>query len=134
MERILKRKHDRHRGDLYKIRWKGYGAKSDTWEPRANINESLVRAFNAEDEEDEEDAHRSPAGHPLPSCAHASPQYAPPPPPPPPQQQQQQQSQNNLEAQSRSGAPLKPKKQPSGVGVVVVGGGIDHRGGGPAEP
>ena len=92
MERILKRKHDRHRGDLYKIRWKGYGAKSDTWEPRANINERLVRAFNAEDEEE---AHRSPAGHPLPSCAHASPQYArpPPPPPPPPQQQRQQQQQ-----------------------------------------
>ena len=73
VERILERKHDRHRGDLYKIRWLGYGVKDDTWEPRANIDERLVRAFNAEfgdsdeeDEEDEEEAHQSPAGHPLP--------------------------------------------------------------------
>ena len=57
VDRILDR-----RRRFYKIRWKGFGAADDTWEPRENIAPKLVRAFllsrgfaDGEEPSDEED-------------------------------------------------------------------------------
>ncbi|TDG39490.1 hypothetical protein AWZ03_014088 [Drosophila navojoa] len=46
VERILDSVHDDEHGVLYRIRWKGFGAKEDTWEPESNLScEGLIEKF-----------------------------------------------------------------------------------------
>ncbi|XP_030567120.1 M-phase phosphoprotein 8 [Drosophila novamexicana] len=46
VERILDFVDDDEHGGLYRIRWKGFGAKEDTWEPESNLScEGLIEKF-----------------------------------------------------------------------------------------
>lgn len=46
VERILDSVHDDEHGVLYRIRWKGFGAKEDTWEPESNLScEGLIEKY-----------------------------------------------------------------------------------------
>ncbi|XP_023174436.2 heterochromatin protein 1 [Drosophila hydei] len=46
VERILDSANDDEHGVLYRIRWKGFGAKEDTWEPESNLScEGLIEKF-----------------------------------------------------------------------------------------
>lgn len=46
VERILDYVDDDEQGRLYRIRWKGFGAKEDTWEPESNLScEGLIEKF-----------------------------------------------------------------------------------------
>ncbi|XP_030380763.1 M-phase phosphoprotein 8 isoform X2 [Scaptodrosophila lebanonensis] len=46
VERIVSCVEDDEHGILYRIRWKGFGAKDDTWEPESNLScHSLIEKF-----------------------------------------------------------------------------------------
>ncbi|XP_062138645.1 heterochromatin protein 1 [Drosophila sulfurigaster albostrigata] len=46
VERIVDFIEDDEHGGLYRIRWKGFGAKDDTWEPESNLScEGLIEKF-----------------------------------------------------------------------------------------
>ncbi|XP_034489625.1 M-phase phosphoprotein 8 [Drosophila innubila] len=46
VERIMDFVDDDENGRLYRIRWKGFGAKEDTWEPESNLScEGLIEKF-----------------------------------------------------------------------------------------
>ncbi|EDW82371.2 uncharacterized protein Dwil_GK25767 [Drosophila willistoni] len=46
VERIIDFVDDDEQGPLYRIRWKGFGAKEDTWEPESNLScEGLIEKF-----------------------------------------------------------------------------------------
>lgn len=46
VERIIDYVDDDEQGRLYRIRWKGFGAKEDTWEPESNLScEGLIEKF-----------------------------------------------------------------------------------------
>ncbi|EDV92460.1 M-phase phosphoprotein 8 [Drosophila grimshawi] len=46
VERIVDFVDDDEQGGLYRIRWKGFGAKEDTWEPESNLScEGLIEKF-----------------------------------------------------------------------------------------
>ncbi|KAH8408997.1 hypothetical protein KR009_004984 [Drosophila setifemur] len=49
IEKILDFVEDDEYGNLFHIRWKGFGPKDDTWEPEENIsNKNLIRKFKRE--------------------------------------------------------------------------------------
>ncbi|XP_068159970.1 M-phase phosphoprotein 8 [Drosophila tropicalis] len=46
VDRIIDFVDDDEQGPLYRIRWKGFGAKEDTWEPESNLScEGLIEKF-----------------------------------------------------------------------------------------
>ncbi|KAH8274787.1 hypothetical protein KR026_006152 [Drosophila bipectinata] len=46
VERIIDYVDDEKDGGLYRIRWKGFGRKDDTWEPQSNLScEDLIEKF-----------------------------------------------------------------------------------------
>ncbi|EDV35063.1 uncharacterized protein Dana_GF22550 [Drosophila ananassae] len=46
VERIIDYVEDEEDGGLYRIRWKGFGAKDDTWEPESNLScQGLIEKF-----------------------------------------------------------------------------------------
>ena len=49
VDRIMDRRPDARHGFLYKVRWQGYGAAHDTWEPPGHFNKaslSLIEDYN----------------------------------------------------------------------------------------
>ncbi|KAH8271133.1 hypothetical protein KR018_001281 [Drosophila ironensis] len=54
VERIIDFVEDPDTGGLYRIRWKGFGPKDDTWEPESNLScDALIEKFRRERSTDE---------------------------------------------------------------------------------
>lgn len=53
VERIIDYVEDEEDGGLYRIRWKGFGAKDDTWEPESNLScKGLIEKFKRQMDND----------------------------------------------------------------------------------
>ena len=46
--RVRKKVNGKSQITEYLVRWSGFGAEHDTWEPRANIHASLIQAYRTQ--------------------------------------------------------------------------------------